>query len=708
MADPKRPAQDEEYNGLAPDELDEVDVNNGLAPDEMEEPPEDMVAPPSEPAPVATQHQPTPTPAPAPARLYDTAVNLGIATNLLPFGAPSEAALRGALASFTQGPTMSWADEAAGLLSARDAGLRNMVQGKASPDAATLEDLVRSYMAQSTSAEEARDMARERLYGFGGSKYIQGRNGFRDAEGAFREDHPVDAFGLNVLGGAALGSPVSVEGSAAYNVLPHAAWAAAPRVARAARYIPALAEGALSGAGAAEESSDMGRAAAVGAPFGVAGQAMGEGLGAAAGAIGQWIGQSRLFTGLIQPSKAAEYLRSKHVGGLTVGQMAPDSYLAQMEEASMSAAGVGPAIKAQRDVARQQWQQAVLREALPPGQDAAVGDDIGEQMASVFGGFDSVYNSVKGHPIDPRAPLAALKAVDDPTIYASDGTRRQVAKFVKDQITALKPRPDGAFDSGEVLALRSFLRQELRNLPDDARQDRALLQGTVDLLSDALDTELPPDVAATLRAADRQYVKAKTVGDAVGRARDQQDGFTTKQMSTAIAQNTPTAIYQQGGGGELRRLAQAGESALAPKIPITGARLLSAGPVPYLTGPMAYAMNLPGPKSALLGRTALQQSVVQGTAGLQDALTGPTGRLGVATANAQRNRAESSPVPVPDGPDWISTVATTQPEILGKWGQYLNTAAMQGQEALGQAHNRLAETDSEYQALMRRLGGQDQ
>lgn len=580
---------------------------------------------------------------------WNTIRDVAEASGTVPRGIiPDEGTARGAVASVLQGPALNWADELAGQLAENEALLRYMREG-----------------GQKPNPEQA---------------YREGREAFRNVEGAFQKENPAAAFALQMGSGAAFGGPVQGAGKGV------------------ARYLPALIEGGIAGAGAAAESEDIPEAAAVGAPLGVAGQAFGEVVGDVVGEGVRRLGQSSLATGIVKPSKAAEYLRSKHVGGLTIGQMAPESKLAQLEEASTSAAGIGPAIRGQRDVAQQQWQQAVMREALPPGQAEAIGDDLGEQMASVFGGFGPAYDVAKGLPVSPRSVQAALQAVDDPTIYASDATRQQVARFIEDQMTALRPRSDGAIDSGDVVALRSFIRQRIRNLPEDARQDRELFQSAAYALTSALDNELPADVGTALRAADMQYAKAKTVADAVGRSRDQVGGFTTKQLSTAVAQNTPESVYQQGGGGELRRLARAGEQALAPKIPMTGARLLAAGPVPYLTGPLAYAMNLPGPKSALMGQTALQQSIQRNAPAAGQFLGDEVARLGPAAAYAQRNVAERQERGDTTSSSLVEGVVSSNPEALGAYAQQLQQAAADGNLPI--VHYALQQKDPNYRRML--------
>lgn len=580
---------------------------------------------------------------------WNTLRDVAEASGTVPRGLiPDEGTARGAVASILQGRAANWADEMAGLLGERDALLRYMTEG-----------------GQKPNPEQT---------------YLESRDAFRNVEGAFQKENPAAAFALTTLSGATAPTP----GGSSLSFGTRAAGAGLM--------------GGVAGAGAAAEAEDMAEAAAAGVPLGVGGQAFGEVFGDVVGEGVRRLGQSSLATGVVKPSKAAEYLRSKHVGGLTIGQMAPDSALAQIEEASTSASGIGPAIKGQRDVAQQQWQQAVVREALPPGQTEAIGDDLGEQMASVFGGFGPAYDVAKGLPVSPQSVQAALQAVDDPTIYASDATRQQVARYIQDQMTALSLRPDGAVDSGDVIALRSFIRQRLRNLPEDARQDRELFQSAADALTGALDNELPPDVGTALRAADMQYAKAKTVADAVGRSRDQVGGFTTKQLSMSVEQNTPESVYQQGGGGELRRLARAGEQALAPKIPMTGARLLATKPTPYVTAPFAYIMNLPGPKSALMGQTALQQSLQRNAPAAGQFLGDEVARLGPAAAYAQRNVAERQERGDTTSSSLVEGVVSSNPEALGAYAQQLQQAAADGNLPI--VHYALQQKDPNYRRML--------
>lgn len=62
---------------------------------------------------------------------------------------------------------------------------------------------------------------------------------------------------------------------------------------------------------------------------------------------------------------------------------------------------------------------------------------------------------------------------------------------------------------------------------------------------------------------------------------------------------------------------------------------------------------------------------------------------------------------LPQG-DWLDELARTNPEALGKWGEYLGGAAANSTEKLAQAKYELGQLDPEYQEERRRQGGQNQ
>lgn len=542
---------------------------------------------------------------------------------------PTEADVRGAIASFAQGPTMNWADEAAGLMGQNDAALRYMRDG-----------------GQKPNLEQA---------------YRDSRDKFRGVESGFRDANPKTAFGLTVAGGMLAPNPGGA--SAAFG----------NRVAGAAI------SGAASGAGATDEREGMGLGAAVGAPLGVAGQAIGEGAGELLGrglsAAGRGI--KRFATGLIEPSDAAKYLESKGVNGLTLGQMNPNTPFAQIEEASTTTAGLGQSIKGQRDVGRTQWQDAVLNMSSAPGMGSLnPADDVADRLGQSYGAFGSAYDSIRDVPVATRGLGGLIDAVDDPSILANSEQRSTVARFLENQMTTLDGRlvagaSGPTATAGDLIAIRSGVREAIRDASKAEDYATAnLLKRAEEQLTASLEEELPDAARDALRAADGAYGTYKTIEAAVGKAGDQPGGLSPTHLSRAVQQSTPPGFYARGGGGELRTLASAGKEVLDAKIPMTGARLLATSPVPHLVGPFAYVSNLPGPKQVMLGRTDWQQSLAS--------------------------------------QDWLSTLASTQPEVLGKWGQYLGRAAAQSPEALSSAHFEAAQADPDYQKRLRALGEEQQ
>lgn len=582
--------------------------------------------PPVGPESVATA---TGSPAPEHAGLYDFLRAGAQAAGMDPLGLiPDERTARGAVASALQGNAYApnFMDEMAGLLSKRDAALANL----------------RKPRGEQVDPDWA---------------YRHGRDTFRQVEGEFRDEHPLAAFGLTAVAGA-LSNPVSVQGGRALNL---------------ARYAPAAAQGAIAGAGAAPESDTMARSAAAGASLGVAGQALGEGVG---GLVAK--GVDRLARGFVEPSEAARYLQSKGVDNLTIAQQAPGSKLAQLEEAATFSGGAGPGIRAMRDAGKQSWQTATANEALAPGMaPLPMGTSPADAQQAIAQGFNAAYAVAKGHPVAPDSIQSALYAVDDPGIYATDGARASVAKFIRNQITALRQDPAGAVDSGDVIALRSTLRARIRALIDatdgTSAQERDLFQAVADELSNVLDAQLPPKAANMLRAADEQYGNFVTLGQAVRSAKDMPSGFSPTHLQNAVAARTPDAVYAAGGGGPLREMAKAGKATFDMQSPPTGAIAMVTGSnpvVPWVNGFAMQVANQPGPKAFLTGNTGWQQSL--------------------------------------SGSDWFQSIIQQQPEALGQYLGTLATAAGRSPEALGQVHNQLSETDPEYQQRMRALGGQGQ
>lgn len=407
--------------------------------------------------------------------------------------------------------------------------------------------------------------------------------------------------------------------------LQEGATAAVDNTTRAAR-------GDVAGAG-----EDVAKRALTGAGTNLAGQAiLGETLLPLAGAVGR--GGKRLVEGVVKPSAGAQLLQKLGVKNLTIGQMAPDSALAQIEEVGASTDILGPSIKKLRGAGAKEWQQAVLNRTRPPGLETISGGSINRQVDELARAFDSdeAYGVLKGLRVNPEVYEGAGKwrglvtdesvkgaaktkgafelAVSNPNIRATDATRRETLKYLKDQLTIL---PKGAAKNGmpaEALQqLRSNIRTEIRRTlaGNPTREESAaadMLQAAEDSVTELLEAQLPKDVVPTLRETDQKYGMLKTLAKAVKRSGDSDAGFTPHQLSEAVKSGADTMGYARGGGGPLRELAAAGREVIEPNIPQTGVRaLVSWGPTPeWAVGPAAYTMNLPGVKRALLGQTKTQ------------------------------------------------------------------------------------------------------
>jgi len=372
----------------------------------------------------------------------------------------------------------------------------------------------------------------------------------------------------------------------------------------------------------------MSQGAAVGSvQAGPGHRAEGAAIGAAGGAVlrgaGKLVGKG--IRGLVELTPAAKYLASKGVP-TTIGQSAPGSALGQLEEAAQSVGGVGPGITAQRAAGPLALQRAVLAEGTPAGVKIPTKEAIPEQLAAIYESFTQAYAPVKALPVypaihgggaRPSLPLGGQKgamaqSLADPKAMATKETRQVVGRFLQDQLSLL-PGQKGSIakvPAGALLEMRSNIREAIRLAGQ--RKDFAaerLLSNAEKAVTDTLETQLPAQAAQYLRAVDAKYAQHMVGTAAVARAGDAPAGFSPFQLQQAIKQSTEGGRFARGAGGELRKLSQAGRESFDVRSPTTGARLLTTGPFGWITGPMSYAANLPGPKAILTGQTGPQKSM---------------------------------------------------------------------------------------------------
>ena len=371
-----------------------------------------------------------------------------------------------------------------------------------------------------------------------------------------------------------------------------------------------------------------------------AGSLFGAGVGAALPLAGSALASTgRAISGPLKVSKAAEYLRSKGINNLTIGQLDPAGALAQLEEASTSVGGVGPSIKAMKEAPRAAWQKVVLGEGLAPGGQLASGAaDTQEHLANAFDDFGSHYDAFAGVRVAPvtrqgvviAPPVAATKttkavpnpfakAISDPSALASKDEAETVRRFLDDQLTLIPTTKSGAaagtVDAASLLKMRSNIRAAGREAVKRQEFPQArLLSNAEDIVTGALENNLDPKAASALQGLDRQYSRYKVVEDAVARAGDKPEGFSPYNLTQALKGSMGKGSFARGEGGELRQLAKAGREVFDQQIPVTGARALAVGPLSWVTGPAMLGLNVaaqksPGFQRYLLGQTTLQRPI---------------------------------------------------------------------------------------------------
>jgi hypothetical protein len=380
--------------------------------------------------------------------------------------------------------------------------------------------------------------------------------------------------------------------------------------------------------------------------------------GAAGGLVPAVGGVAGKVTRGIKRTPEADYLLSQGVD-LTPGQMNPNGLLNQMEESWQSVPGVGAVIKGARENAQNSFQRAAVQQGAAPGARIAQGESA-KMLDDAFRSFEPLYDQAKGFPLYPgvmrqaggdlplasfgRQPGLLVRAALDRNVRADDATRRTVGRWLENQLTQLPGKGRGQLSSDDLLNLRSTIRAESRAAAaqgDAASAD--LLDNAQREITKALESQLPPDALAALRAADAQYGNYKVVEDAVARAKDMPGGFTPAKLSESVAganRGLGRGAYARGGGGPMRDLAEAGTSTMNVRSPPTGARLAAIG-LPLAAGGAAPSVAVPA-GAAMLGLVGTQ------TGRRLAAGATPAQKMAQALEDAAKRQF---------GPDWREAIA---------------------------------------------------
>ena len=348
----------------------------------------------------------------------------------------------------------------------------------------------------------------------------------------------------------------------------------------------------------------------------------GAGFWSGAGVGGALPAASRMATALsrgMPATKSARTLMSKDVE-LTPGQRDPEGSLAQIEEVLAGLPIIGPKISAARGRGWEQTQRVIGQEAAPPGFTVQPRKDMQVMFQDIAGAYDKAYEVGKGFPAFPLIqrtqggdiPLSAVLQVSKTA--PADDVSRQYANSVLSNINSYIKKKGANLKSDDLFEARSQIRAEIRDLkksPNAPFKAADLLESAEQKITEALESQLPPDVMQSIRAIDAKYGNFKILENALQRAKDQPAGFTPSQFSQAVRQATPSAREYAAGGGRMRDISSAAADVFQPRQPMTGRQLAVAAPAALAAGLGAYA----APLTAALGAGVAATPYMKGSLG---------------------------------------------------------------------------------------------
>lgn len=363
---------------------------------------------------------------------------------------------------------------------------------------------------------------------------------------------------------------------------------------------------------------------------------------------------------------------------LTPGQMNPKGSLNLLEQSVDRIPGVGPLIDSSRENAEQQFGRAVIQEGAAPGAAITPSHNINDMFDQAANSWDPVYAQVHGYPVSPQivnqgANIPLSQALQQAArIPGLSGSRqRSINAWLQSRLSGLPQNPMSEDYIGSN-SIRSAIRGQIRNLTRgvnagqvDAPLMRDAYTRAESAVTQALESQLPPDAADVLRNADAGYAKLKVIENAVAGSKDQAAGLTPSKLSNAIAQSTDKAAYARGAGGSLRDLAGAGTKVFETTVPPTGVRTaaaLGAAGLGYASPHVALPIMGAGAGGALLaaatplgrrlaaGQTRPQRVAQQLTQALMGATTPAQRQIAALTARTALNRTVPTYLLAPTAP----------------------------------------------------------
>jgi hypothetical protein len=355
---------------------------------------------------------------------------------------------------------------------------------------------------------------------------------------------------------------------------------------------------------------------------------------------------------------------------LTPGQMQPESAYGQIEEAMMAIPGLGPRIKAARERGWTQTQNLIAQEAAPPGFTMQPRQDPQAMFRDLIDAYDKAYEVGKGFPVSPRimrmqgkdVPLSdALKVPAG--AFGDDASRKYANSFLANEWSALRGRQ---LQSDDLFALRSRIRAKARDLRQNKNapfEAADMLESAEKRVTEALESQLPPNVMRQIRAIDSKYGNFKVVEGALFRAGDRPEGFTPAQFSQEVRQGAQSRMGYAAGGGRMRDIAAAGREVFENRQPQTGRMVATLAPIAGAGGAAATFGGLPGALAAGAFTGAAALPYLRNAAGdvARDVLIGRTAPQ-VALRNVQRKIRRNF---TPQERETVARLLATQGIVLG-------------------------------------------
>ena len=327
---------------------------------------------------------------------------------------------------------------------------------------------------------------------------------------------------------------------------------------------------------------------------------------------------------------------------LTPGQMNPESAWGQVEEAMMALPGIGPRIKQARGRGWTQTQNLIGQEAAPPGVKIQFRQDPQAMFRDLIDAYDVAYDVGRGFPVRPV--IVRTQGVDIPLSQAlqitsravgDDASRKYANSFLQNELSGIRGRQ---LNSEDLFALRSRIRAEVRDLRKNTNapfKAADMLENAEGRITDALESQLPPDVMKQIRAIDAKYGNFKILEGALYRAGDK--GFSPAQFSQEVKQGAQSRMGYAAGGGRMRDIASAGREVFEDRQPQTGRMVATLAPI-VGAGGFAATGGIPGAVAAGTFTGAAALPYLKGAAGdiARQVITGKTAPQ-VAYRNAERS-----------------------------------------------------------------------